>query len=366
MMLSVTQGPEVTPYPGGNRWDYFQVQGVNGLLCEAADDAEAAASGLMRYVFETNPDNLDLPPALWHRFQEAQRAMQTYPDGEAVFQTHILDHFRAAEGRMLEGYVSVDTATLISSDRTAPHPVIENGRLVQHIALPESVQRRALVWNRWMQKQVKEGRAAEVFGSHPAWVGVKLAEGSWLQVGNLMVEVADSLGRIRTRAHQEHDLEERWGLHASNEWGAGMDQWFVMTHIMDKELLELAAQLDPDMIDGMRLTPEVYARSYGPILELMRLNPRLKIKGVLSDGTWIYSDELRRQFPDQAVSQLHDVAGDVVNIGTAAELGMPAQVTFATHDPTRREAYEQGAYGVTIAARFIGPEAMQDVLDRYA
>ena len=224
---------------------------------------------------------------------------------------------------------------------------------------------KGLTWNRWAQNQIVNGNIHGLFGGHPEWVGVKLGDGSWLQAGNLMMEIADGLGRVRTPTHQNKNVEAQWGLQSSEERGAGLDQWFVMSHIADKELLRLAQGLGHGMVDGMKLTPETYARSYTPIMELMNLNLRLDIKGMLSDGTWAYSSELGKLFPHQHISRLHDIVGTVIELGTAAELNMPAQRDFAIGDAERNVAYLKGRYQIGIAARFIDRQGMDAVVAKY-
>jgi hypothetical protein len=185
-----------------------------------------------------------------------------------------------------------------------------------------------------------------------------LAEGIHLQVGNLVIEVGDGRERLNRRPNRELNLAQRWGNPEDDKWGRH-GNWFAMSHIAEKDLLHLSEQVKPGMIHGMRLTPETYVQSYKDILEIIRLNPAFHINGVLSDGTWAYSDELAQVFPDQHISKLHDVAGDVVNIGTATELGMPIQEYFATLNPERRAAFVAGKYKVTIAARFIDVAGME-------
>jgi hypothetical protein len=97
----------------------------------------------------------------------------------------------------------------------------------------------------------------------------------------------------------------------------------------------------------------------------MDLNPRLPIQGVMSDGTWAYSSELARVFPDQHISRLHDIAGKVIELGSAAELHLPEQIEFATVEPRRRAAYLAGQYSVGVAARFIDRQGMVDVLEQF-
>jgi len=180
-----------------------------------------------------------------------------------------------------------------------------------------------------------------------------------------MVEVTEGLSRVRTRPHQLADVENKLGVAPqSHGWGAGLDTWFVMTHIMDKQLLRLAASLGETMIDGTKLTPEIYAKSYIPIQEIIDKNPGLQIAGVLSEGSWIYSDSLEA-FPDQPVCQIRrEVAGTVVELGPADEIGMPAQAAFATGDPRRAKAAQNGTYTPGVAARFIDYAGIRDIISR--
>jgi hypothetical protein len=364
-MSNIPELPPIFPYLNGphGRWDHAQANWANRAVASVAGDPEKTATILTQFIFETHPDVLDLPPATQHRLEESTQVMRTYVHGEELLTESVLGHYEQAAQKFQNGFTTAQTATIVSADAMRSGPIIENGMLIQKVDLPESVQQKALRWNQWAQRTIKDEGMEALFTAHPNWVGAKLGDGSWLPVGNLMVEVVEGLGRIRTPQHQAQQAEEHWGIGAtSNEWGNGLDQWFVMTHIMDKELLFLASRLGQNMIDGMRLTPETYAKSYIPIRQIMEQNPQLAIRGVLSDGTWAYSSDLFRLFPQQPISGLHDIAGDVLDVGSAADLGMHAQIEFATHDAERREAFLKGLYDVRIASRFIDYEAMGDVL----
>lgn len=366
--MSETSLPPILPYLDGprSRWDHAQADWANRAIANVEGDVDKTAALLTRFIFETHPDVLDLPPAVHHRWEQSVHAIGVYKDGDAVLTEHLIAHYEQAARKFQAGYATAQTVTIQSADQMRPGPVVEHGMLVQNVTLPDSVQRKALRWNQWAQQTLKDADQGPdvLFGNHPAWVGAKLGDGAWLPVGNLMIEVAEGLGRIRTLHHQPHNVEDRWNIGpASNEWGDGLDQWFIMTHIKDKALLQLASRLGQHMIDGLQLTPQTYARSYIPIREIMEQNQHLAIRGVLSDGTWAYSSELFQLFPDQPISGLHDVAGDVVDLGTAADLGMDAQITFATHDARRREAFYKGEFNVHIASRFIDYDGMGRVLN---
>lgn len=359
--------PPILPYLDGprGRWDHAQADWANRAVANVEGDVDKTAALLTRFIFETHPDVLDLPPAVHHRWEQSTHVIGAYKDGERVLTDHLIAHYEHAGQKIQQGYTTAQTVTIQSADQMRPGPVVEHGMLVQNVTLPDSVQHKALRWNQWVQQTLKdphEGPAA-LFGNHPAWVGAKLGDGAWLSVGNLMVEIAEGLARVRTTHHQPHNVEDRWNLGTSHEWGDGLDYWFIMTHLKDKALLHLASRLGQHMIDGMQLTPQTYARSYVPIRQLMEQNQHLAIRGVLSDGTWAYSSELSELFPDQAISGLHDIAGDVVDLGPAADLGMDAQIEFATRDPRRREAFYRGEFNVHIASRFIDYDGMGRVLD---
>lgn len=366
-MEAPTSEIHIIPYPRARtRWDYFRTQQVNEEIRETSGDSHATAGKLTRYIFDTHPDVLDLAPAVSHRFHQSQAVMARFPQGEKILEGTILARFQEAEERLKQGYSFVVTSTIIGSDPKRPSPMSYDGSLVQKINLPEQIQRRALAWNVWVQEMIKKSDIDKLFSHHPEWLGVKPAEGILFQAGNLMFEVVEGLGRLYL-PDRTHNLTKRWKLGGNMSWpdDGEPDQWFVMTHIVEKDLLELSRKVGENMIDGKKLTPEVYARSYIPILQLIALNPQLSIKGVLSDGSWIYSQELTRLFPSQHISDLHDIAGDVVDIGTAGELNLPEQIDFATHDPTRREAFLEGRYKVNVAARFIDPEGMRGVIQRF-
>lgn len=366
METAISEKP-IVPYPGARtQWDYFRTQQVNEEIRETSGDSHATASKLTQYIFDTHPDVLDLPPAVSHRFHQSQAVMARFPQGEKILEKTILARFQEAEERFKQGYSFVVTSTVIGFDPKRPSPLSCDGSLVQKINLPEQIQRRALVWNVWVQEMIKKGDTDKLFSHHPEWLGIKPAEGTLFQAGNLMFEVVEGLGRLYI-PDRTHNLTKRWNLGGNMSWpdDGEPDQWFIMTHIVEKDLLELSTKVGDNMIDGKRLTPEVYAKSYIPILQLIKLNPQLSIKGVLSDGSWIYSKELTKLFPQQAIAGLHDIAGDVVDIGTASELNLPEQIDFATHDSTRKKAFLEGRYGVSVASRFIDPDGMKKVLESF-
>lgn len=354
------------PYPGAKtRWDYFQALHTSDKLETAGGDLPRIVSILTRYIFGKHSDVLDLAPSVCYRYRQAQRIAGTHHNGESALAESILGHFLAAEHTLQKGYTRMSTPTLISSDQARPRPEIVNEELTQKVALPASILRRSLAWNHWVQNKINAGEIDELFCSSPLWHGIRPAEGTILPVGNLNIELVEGLARARTRAHLARDVERQWGLPTTDEWGSGLDLWFAMTHIIEKDLLRLTASIDPNMVDGMRLTPEVYAKSYIPILELMDLNPQLAIQGVLSEGTWAYSSELARLFPDQHISKLHAIAGKVIELGSAEELGLPEQATFATYDPTRKKAYQEGLYKANVAARFIDRAGMEAIIRQF-
>lgn len=367
METAVSEKPIILPYPGARtRWDYARTEQVNEEVRKASGDSQATANRLTRYIFDTHPDVLDITPALSHRFHQSHAVMKRFPQGEKILEETILARFQDAEERLRQGYSFVVTSTVLSSNPAIPRPLFYEGQAVQKVNLPQDIQRRALAWNVWVQEMIKKGDTDKLFSHHPEWLGIKPAEGTLFQAGNLMFEVVEGLGRLYV-PDRKHSLTKRWKLGGNMNWpdGGEPDQWFAMTHIVEKDLLELSMEVGDDMIDGRKLTPEVYAKSYIPILELIKLNPQLSIKGVLSDGSWIYSEELSKLFPQQPIASLHDIAGDVVDIGTASELNLPEQIDFATHESTRKKAFLEGEYKVNVASRFIDPDGMRKVLERF-
>lgn len=357
---------EIVPNPKARtRWDYYRALQVNEELEFVSGNSHEVAEKLVQYVFDTHPDVPDFASGISYRFGQVQKVIEQYPKGSEVLQDVILIDFLEAEGRIQDGYTYVVTSTLISSHPDIPRPIHHAGHLVQKIKLPESVQRRSLTWNRWAQNTIKSGDMKKLFSEHPYLLGIEPARCTKLPVGNLVVELGEGLARIRTPIHRNHDLEDTWELPVDGEWGSGLDLWFVMTHVMEKDMLNLAATIGENMIDGRKLTPEVYAKSYVPILQLIELNPQLPIQGVLTDGSWIYSSELMKHFPEQPIARLHDLAGNVIELGPALELGLPEQADFATKDQTRRQAFLKGQYGVNVAARFIRPAEMRSVINRF-
>ena len=354
------------PFPDAqNIGDYFTAQVASRELDVIDNNPAACAEVLTRYTFHRNPESLDLATALSHRYQQAQDFMSQHPGGKELLNQSLLDYFKLVEQNLRSGFVAMPTNTIASSDPTRPKPELTAGELYQRVFIPESIQRRSLAWNSWAQAKIQAGEVDELFTDSIHRHGAKLASGALLPAGNLLVEVAEGLARVRTPVHRNHRVEELWEIPTDNEWGSGLDYWFVMSHVAEKGILKLAESIGPDMIDGMKLTPEVYVRSYNPVVELIDLNPHLNILGILSDGSWIYSRELAEVFPSHHVSKLHDVAGKVIELGTAEELGLPIQAMFATYNPERRRAYEKGEYQATVAARFISRQAMVSILDQF-
>ena len=356
----------IEPNPNARtRWDYYRALRVNEEIALASGDSHEVAKKLVQYLFDTHPHVPDFASGISYRFGQVQKVIEQYPNGNEVLQGEILNDFLEAEGRIQDGYTYVVTSTLFSSHPDIPKPIHHAGHLVQKIMLPESVQRRSLTWNRWAQNTINSGDMEKLFSEHPYSLGIESARCTKLPVGNLVVELGEGLARVRTPIHRNYDLEATWELPVDGEWGSGLDLWFVMTHVMEKDMLNLAASIGENMIDGRKLTPEVYAKSYVPILQLIELNPHLPIQGVLTDGSWIYSSDLMKYFPEQPIARLHDLAGNVIDLGPALELGLPEQVDFATKDPTRRQAFLKGQYGVNVAARFIRPAQMRSVIGRF-
>lgn len=351
----------VNPPPNlSSRWDVPRAAFISKAIMENKDDLDAQTAWFTNYIFGHHPMLLDLPPAVNYRFQEACRAASQHPVGKERIVNSILAHFLKAEKRFRDGY------TLATSINPTQEKL--NGDWAEKVYLPERIKSRCLAWNTWAQEMIKSGRINDLFGKDPEWVGVKLADGTWLPVGNLMVEVVQGVGRIQTPAHQKQDLATRWNYDLDDGW-VDVDRWVAMTHIVDKGLLHLANQIGKttgvEMIEDFELTPAVYVRAYPEILQLMSLNHQLNIHDVLSDATWIYNPKLEDLFPKQEVAKLHRVAGDIVIIGTAAEMRLPAQVRFATLNPERKAAFESGKYKVEIASRRIRDNEIIEVTKKY-
>lgn len=351
----------VSPPPEpSSRWEVPHAAFVSREFIKNEGNPDAQAQWLTNYIFGHYPMFLDLPPAVNYRFQEACRAAARHPVGRERVHNSILFHFQEAEKQFRDGY------TLI----TSINPALErlNGEWAERVYLPDRMRTRALAWNTWAQEMIRSGKINDLFGHDPEWVGMKLADGTWLHAGNLMTEVTQGVGRIQTPAHQQHNLIDRWGYDIEDQW-VDLDRFVVMTHIVDKGLLRLADQIGKDagveMIEGMKLTPAIYVRAYPEIVDLMRRNPDLDIHDVLSDATWIYNPRLEDLFPHHDVARLHRVAGDIVIIGTAQSIDMPAQVRFATLNRERRTAFEAGKYQVEIASRRIRDTEMIEVTKQY-
>jgi hypothetical protein len=354
----------VQPYPDGRSvWDYVSAVSASHEV-EAADGSiDQLAVVLGRHVFARHPMILDLPPAVLHRYEQAKRIIGSHPGGIDLLKDTVLARFEEAGEAIQNGHTHMVTHSLAFEGQK---PSVVHGTLAQRVQLPDSIQHRALAWNGWVQNQIKGDGIDELFSGHPQWHGVKIAEGSLLPVGNLNFELVQGLARARRSGSKGNYAEADWGLRKDGEWGSGLSDWFAMSHIVEKDLLRFARdEIGPDMIDSMQLTPATYAKAYAPVVELIDLNPQLDIQGVLSDGTWAYSNELKRVFPDQHMADLHDIAGTVIELGSADQLGVPEQVLFATADPRRQQAYEAGEYKVSVAARFIDRAGMLAVLKQF-
>lgn len=355
------------PFPGtiSPVADYFDAKQASEAIEAEIDDPEASTKWLTQYIFHRSSEHLDLVAAMTHRYQQADTFMSHYPNGHELLAGSILNHLQSVATRLQVGYVAMSTNTIISSTELVA------GELSQRVYIPPVIQSRSLTWNHWAQDRIREGEVDSLFTDSTYRHGMKVASGALLPAGNLWVEVGEGLARLRW-APGPRDIEQQLGISETSEWDPigdfwhkGFGRWFVMSHIAEKDILRLSESIRPGMIDSMKLTPAAYVQSYKPIIDLMDLNPQLAIEGILSDGSWIYSNELAQRFPDQHVSGLHDIAGQVVELGGAEEIGLAIQAMFATYDPKRHAAYESGDYKAGVAARFINREGMVSALSKF-
>lgn len=355
------------PFPGpiSPMADYFDAKRASEAIEAQIDDPEACAAQLTQYVFRRSGEHLDLVTAMTHRYQQASTFMSHYPNGRVLLADSILDHLQGVAIRLQVGYVAMSTNTITGSVELVA------GEPTQQVYVPPVIQSRSLTWNHWAQDKIRDGEIDSLFSDVVYRHGTKVASGALLPAGNLWIEVGEGLARLRN-APGPRDKEQQLGLAETGEWDfigdfwrKGFGRWFVMSHVAEKDVLRLSESIQPGMIDSMKLTPLAYAQSYRPILDLVDLNPRLAIEGILSDGSWIYSSELAQKFPDQHVSEIHSIAGQVVELGGADEIGLAIQAMFATYDPKRRAAYDSGAYQASVAARFIDRKGMISVLSKF-
>lgn len=337
---------------------------------EFKNQPDALASELVKYIFMHSPMVLDLPPRVAFRYNEAQRVMENYLEGEHLLNTALLQYFSLKEALYEKKHMYASTSWVVQ-----PGIKIES---IDHepavlINLPKQAAARGVACARWCQSMIKNEKGNKLFNEDPLWTVVKLGSGAWLPVGNLMAEVCQGVPRIQSPAHDRKGVIRKLGF-AKDIVGPrdyAMDPWVVMTHIVDKKLLDLLERIGIDenanmsMIEDHKLNVGIYCRSYPEIIDLIHRNPLLAIRGVLSDGTWIYWSGNEKFFPHQEVMKLHRVAGEKVVVGTAKELGMEAQVQFATMDPERRAAYEKGEFPVTVVARFIDEPGMIAATQKY-
>ncbi len=356
----------IEPYvPDSGARGYFAARDATEALETHPGDPEANARSLTRFILNHDPSALDVVPSMTNRYQQAAGFMDRYPSGQEKLAEVILDRFITIHQCLEEGFVPQTTNTIIFSDPKRPPNQMLDGNMTQRLNLPPIIQARSLVWNEWAQQKIEDGQMGKLFTDEIYRHGVKVANGDLLPAGNLWVEVGEGLARIRGYHHWASELEVALGLGGRDYDDDSLTSWYVMSHIAEKGILDLSASLGPNMIDGKSLTDETYVKSYPPIVGLIDLNPHLDIKGILSDGSWIYSEELARVFPDQHVSKLHDVAGKVVELGPAEEIGKPIQAMFATLHPGRKAAYEAGEYRAGVAARFIDRGGMLAVTEQF-
>lgn len=156
-----------------------------------------------------------------------------------------------------------------------------------------------------------------------------------------MFEVVQVSARAATPEYHKKGIWKRWQL--------GFDDWYLMTHIIDsgliKQLQEIGEKSGVNMVNAEHLDDKIYALGYPELLQLVRMNSNLPIKDVLSEGSWVWDKQLMRKFPNQGVSSLVRVAGDMVDLGQLDGLiGYPAQADFAIRSRQRKEAFNQGKY----------------------
>lgn len=345
---------------------------ITELIQEHKHNPDILASDMVKYIFTHSPMVLDLPPQIAFRYNEAKRIMNNYPFGEQLLNQSLIKHFAFTEQLYKQKQMLASTTWITRPDIKIEATDFEPSLMIN---LPDQVAARGHACAHWCQFMIKNGDANKLFNEDPQWSVVKLGSGAWLPVGNLMVEVCQGVSRIQSPAHDRKNVISRLGfakdVDAVGPREYAMDPWVIMTHIIDKQLLGLLEKIgeyeNPSiaMIEDHKLNVGIYCRSYPEIIHLMRLNPLLTIRGVLSDGTWIYWSGNEKFFPNQEVARLHRVAGKKIVVGTADELGMEAQIKFATMNPERRAAYENGQFPVTIVARFINEQDMIAATKKY-
>lgn len=343
-----------------SRWEYFQARSMEHIVQNYRSEPEVLARELTHKIFDHHPDELDLPPHIYHRYKEVKRIMEVCGCSDVILNQALLNHFEEAKTNAIDG-IALSTAVTLEPLQWNKTPAVK-------IHLPSEIQHRLITINTWIQTEIQNGNADQVFGQPPLWTVTKLVDGTWLPVGNLMVEVTQGVGRLRTPFHDEKDLIERWGFtHPRASDMVDLNRWVVMTHIVDKGLINglnaIGRIYQLPLVPSLKLTKVAYIQSYQEIAELIKLNPHLDIPGVLSDGSWIYDPALADLFPDQEIAQLFSIAGDVVPIASAQAMHQPIQITFATGDATRKKAYGEGRYCPTITARFITNQQIQARID---
>lgn len=318
------------------------------------DERSLAAKLLKGYVFANHPSMLDLPPNVTHRLKETIRVVtEKNPEtGMETVRQVLIGHYRQTKKQLDSGFLDIQTITPLQS---------REGKM--RIKLPSSILARTKVANQWMLNRMNQGEWLTTFDDPVlGTIAAKLGDANWLLAGSFMFELVQGSGRAATPEHHKKGVWKRWQL--------DFDDWYLMTHIIDsglnKQLQEIGVKAGIKMVNGEHLDDKVYVLAYPELLQLIRINPDLPIKGVLSEGSWVWDRQLMRKFPRQGVSRLAGVAGDMVDLGPLNRLiGYPAQIGFATGDRQRRAAFQKGRYMPHLGARFLSVEMMQKLSDRY-
>jgi hypothetical protein len=343
---------------------------ATAIIEENINHPDILADKLIGYVFSHHPSILDLPPQMSHRYLQAAGIMDHIPNGKELLTTSLLTHLQTAERLLRENKMYATVGSINKGD----HIEYWDTEAAMIINLPENIATRALHCNFWVQKMTTAREAQKLFTEDPFWTVVKLAEGSWLPVGNIMIEVGQSGFRIQSPVHDRAGVTRKFGYRREETampYEDLTDHWVVTIHIIDSGLLKLLDQIGTEtespipMIDSPHLSPSIYCRAYSEMLELIYLNPALDIRGVQSDWTWIFWNGNARRFPHQPATQLHEIAGQVVDLGSAEELGDKAQIRFATQNKARAAALQDGTFQPWIVANFVRSNKIANIIKKY-
>lgn len=324
----------------------------------------------------------DRPSAMARRYAASKSSLESYiqveggytPEQKPMAQEETQEHLKQA---LLDHYQRIESQVQ-PIDGSAPYIEIQSwgpsyidsigeGNIFHKIYLDQATATRTLAWNKFIQEELRAGNLDTIFDQsdqNRLRLAARLADGHLLDMGSfMMVEVGQIQSRLVGGIYDEQSLQKRWDL------SKGFNPWLtqcVTTHIKDSGLIELAQKVGSDVVPLYdRLNADSYRSSYRNLIALMEhpynkgREPYVDFSEVFSYETWIYDPDLIVHFPEQGVSELASIAGEVVTLGDAS----PQQIEFATKNSSKRsEAYQKGEWTPKVVARRISLEEMKKIV----